>query len=184
MHTYSLWQLKRGKYHVKAVTGKAHPRWAEEAALTYIAKAAELAEAREREVRERQEREREAREREAREREAREREAREREAREREAAAATAAAATTAAAAAALQPQLQPQPQPQPAMHAQAAVQPQIASPPGSVRQLRKQIRGLRAAQAIPGQEPAALAARAQEIDGLECDMEERERKFRKYGQW
>ena len=179
MHTYSLWQLKRGKYHVKAVTGKAHPRWAEEAALTYIAKAAELAEAREREVRERQEREREAREREA-----REREAREREAREREAAAATAAAATTAAAAAALQPQLQPQPQPQPAMHAQAAVQPQIASPPGSVRQLRKQIRGLRAAQAIPGQEPAALAARAQEIDGLECDVEERERKFRKYGQW
>ena len=179
MHTYSLWQLKRGKYHVKAVTGKAHPRWAEEAALTYIGKAAELAEAREREVSERQEREREAREREA-----REREAREREAREREAAAATAAAATTAAAAAALQPQLQPQPQPQPAMHAQAAVQPQIASPPGSVRQLRKQIRGLRAAQAIPGQEPAALAARAQEIDGLECDVEERERKFRKYGQW
>ena len=177
MHTYSLWQLKRGKYHVKAVTGKTHPRWAEEAALTYIGKAAELAEAREREAHERQEREREARERQA-----REREAREREAREREAAAAT--AATAAAAAAAPQPQLQPQPQPQPAMHAQAAVQPQIASPPGSVRQLRKQIRGLRAAQAIPGQEPAALAARAQEIDGLECDIEERERKFRKYGLW
>ena len=81
------------------------------------------------------------------------------------------------------QPQQQPPSQPQPQLQPQPAV-PQIASPPGSVRQLRKQIRGLKAAQAIPGQEPAALAARAQEIDGLECDMEERERKFRKYGQW
>ena len=34
------------------------------------------------------------------------------------------------------------------------------------------------------GQEPSALAARAQQMDGLECDIEERERKFRKYGSW
>ena len=65
-----------------------------------------------------------------------------------------------------------PQPQPQ-----------QDDSPPGSVRALKKQVRGLKAAQFIPGQEPSAMAARAQ-IDGLECELEERERKFRKYRRW
>jgi hypothetical protein len=57
-------------------------------------------------------------------------------------------------------------------------------SPPGSVRALKKQIRGLLAAQAIPGQQPADLAARAQHIEGLQTDLEERERKFRKHGSW
>ena len=59
-HANLLWQCKRGKYSIKAVSGKSHPRWAEEATLTYIGKAAELAEVREREVREREAREREA----------------------------------------------------------------------------------------------------------------------------
>ena len=49
---------------------------------------------------------------------------------------------------------------------------------------MKRQARGLKAAQAIPGQEPSAMAARAQQIDGLECEVDERERKFRKYGQW
>ena len=40
-------------------------------------------------------------------------------------------------------------------------------SPPPSVKALKKQARGLKAAQAIPGQEPSAMAARAQQIDGL-----------------
>jgi hypothetical protein len=57
-------------------------------------------------------------------------------------------------------------------------------SPPGSVRKLKKLIRGLKTAQAVPGQAPAELAARAQELDGYECDLEERERKYRKYGKW
>ena len=52
------------------------------------------------------------------------------------------------------------------------------------MKKLKKLIRGLKQAQAIPGQEPAALAARSQELDGYECDLEERERKFRKYGRW
>ena len=57
-------------------------------------------------------------------------------------------------------------------------------SPPPSVKALKKQIRGLKAAQAIPGQEPLALATRALLLDGFECEFEERERKFRKYGAW
>ena len=57
-----------------------------------------------------------------------------------------------------------------------------LQSPPSDLRAMMKQLRGLRAAQAIPGQEPSALAARAQQMDGLEYDIEERERKFRKYG--
>jgi uncharacterized protein (DUF3084 family) len=52
------------------------------------------------------------------------------------------------------------------------------------VKALKKQVRGLKAAQAVPGQEPSAMATRAQQIDGLECELEERERKFRKYGRW
>ena len=52
------------------------------------------------------------------------------------------------------------------------------------MRQLKKLIQGLKQAQAIPNQEPAALAARALEIDGYECDLEERQRKYRKYGHW
>ena len=54
-------------------------------------------------------------------------------------------------------------------------------SPPPSVKALEKQARGPKAAHAIPGQEPSAMAARAQQIDGLECELDERERKFRKY---
>ena len=57
-------------------------------------------------------------------------------------------------------------------------------SPPGSVRQLKKMIRGLKQAQAIPGQVPADLAARAQQLDGYECDLDERMRQKRKYGRW
>ena len=45
-------------------------------------------------------------------------------------------------------------------------------------------IRGLKQAQAISGQEPTALAARAQQLDRYECDLDERERKKRKYGRW
>ena len=52
------------------------------------------------------------------------------------------------------------------------------------MRELKKLIRGLKKAQSVPGQEAAALAARAQQIDGYECDIEERERKYRKYGRW
>ena len=57
-------------------------------------------------------------------------------------------------------------------------------SPPRSVKQLKKIIGGLKRAQSIPGQDPAALAARAQELDGYEEDLAERQRKFRKYGSW
>ena len=39
-------------------------------------------------------------------------------------------------------------------------------------------------AQAEPGQEPSVRAARRQQIAELEDDLEERERKFRKYGSW
>ena len=53
------------------------------------------------------------------------------------------------------------------------------ASPPGSVRLLRKQLRGLRAAQGVE-----RTAAREQQIGELEYDLEERERKYRKYGRW
>ena len=64
-------------------------------------------------------------------------------------------------------------------------VSPQSESPPGDVKQgLKKQIRGLKAAQAIPGQAPSELAARAQQIDGLESDLEEHERKYHKHGHW
>ena len=81
------------------------------------------------------------------------------------------------------QPPYQPPPyQPPPY---QPPYQPQqYDSPPPSVKALKKQIRGLKAAQAIPGQEPSAMAARAQQIDGLECELDERERKFRKYCSW
>ena len=57
-------------------------------------------------------------------------------------------------------------------------------SPAGSVKKLKKQIRGLKAAQTIPGQTPADMAAREQQIDGLEYDLEERQRKKRKTGRW
>ena len=87
-----------------------------------------------------------------------------------------------------LQPPMQPPMQPSMQPYVQPAyVQPPMQpgqSPPGDVRAMMKQLRGLKAAQAIPGQEPSALAARAQQMDGLECDIEERERKFRKYGSW
>ena len=93
----------------------------------------------------------------------------------------------------AVQPLVQPLVQPaavQPAAVQPAAVQPPVQpgqtpeSPPGDVRAMVKQLRGLRAAQAIPGQDAPTLAARAQLMDGLECDIEERERKYRKYGHW
>ena len=86
------------------------------------------------------------------------------------------------------QPALQPPPPYQPPWMQQQQpaprVSPQSESPPGDVKQLKKQIRGLKAAQAIPGQQPSELAARAQQIDGLESDLEERERKYHKYGHW
>jgi hypothetical protein len=92
-----------------------------------------------------------------------------------------------------VQPAVQPLVQPaavQPAAVQPAAVQPPVQpgqtpeSPPGDVRAMVKQLRGLRAAQAIPGQDAPTLAARAQLMDGLECDIEERQRKYRKYGHW
>ena len=51
----------------------------------------------------------------------------------------------------------------------------QDASPPGSVRLLRKQLRGLRAAQGVE-----RSAAREQQIGELEYELEERERKYRR----
>ena len=57
-------------------------------------------------------------------------------------------------------------------------------SPPRSVQQLKRLISGLKAAQAVPGQEPAAKTARAQELDGAEFDLAERVRKCKKYGHW
>ena len=87
-----------------------------------------------------------------------------------------------------LQPAVQPLMQPAVQTPAQQLAVPDasnlLASPAGDVRAMMKQLRGLKAAQAIPGQEPSALAARAQQMDGLECDIEERERKCRKYGHW
>ena len=56
---------------------------------------------------------------------------------------------------------------------------PSPESPPGSVRLLRKQLRGLRAAQGVE-----RTAAREQQIGELEFELEERERKYRKYGHW
>ena len=52
-------------------------------------------------------------------------------------------------------------------------------SPPGSVKAVKKQLRMLKAAQAFDG-----TAQRAGEIEGLQTDLEERERKYRKYGRW
>ena len=52
-------------------------------------------------------------------------------------------------------------------------------SPPGSVRLIRKQLRGLRAAQGVE-----RTAAREQQIGELEFELEERERKYRKNGHW
>ena len=55
----------------------------------------------------------------------------------------------------------------------------QDASPPGSVRLLRKQLRGLKAAQGVE-----RTAQREQQIGELEYELEERERKYKKYGSW
>ena len=52
-------------------------------------------------------------------------------------------------------------------------------SPPGSVKALKKSLRVLKAAQAYEG-----TAQRAGEIEGVQTDLEERERKYRKYGRW
>ena len=60
----------------------------------------------------------------------------------------------------------------------------QSPSPPRSVQQLKRLISGLKTAQAVPNQEPAAKAARAQELDGAEYDLAERVRKCKKYGHW
>ena len=55
----------------------------------------------------------------------------------------------------------------------------QSPSPPGSVKLIRKQLRGLRAAQGVE-----RTAAFAQQIGELEYELEERERKHAKYGKW
>ena len=52
-------------------------------------------------------------------------------------------------------------------------------SPPPSVRAVRHSIRGLRAAQLVE-----ATAERAQQIELAVCELEERERKHCKYGDW
>ena len=70
-----------------------------------------------------------------------------------------------------------PPPPPPPQLHIAADV-----SPPGSIKQLRRQLRGLREAQTIPGQEASVMAGRAQQISELSFDLEEREHKLRKYG--
>ena len=44
-------------------------------------------------------------------------------------------------------------------------------SPPRSVKQVKRLINGLKTAQAVPGQEPAAKALHAQELDGAEYDL-------------
>ena len=78
--------------------------------------------------------------------------------------------------AAASQPPPPPPPPPQPPP---PPPPPQDQSPPGSVRLLRKQLRGLKGAQGVE-----RTAAREQQICELEFELEERERKYRKYGQW
>ena len=67
-----------------------------------------------------------------------------------------------------------PTPAPAPAV---ACALPDIASPPASIKAMRKQLRGLRAAQAH-----TSTREGAQQIELMECDIEERVRKFRKYG--
>ena len=81
-------------------------------------------------------------------------------------------------------PPYYPQQAPALSSHPPPAPAHEDASPPGSVKALKRQLRGLKAAQSITGQEPAAMAARAQQMDGVEADLDERQRKFRKYGQW
>ena len=65
------------------------------------------------------------------------------------------------------------------ALTAAAHAQSQDISPPGSVRLIRKQLRGLRAAQGVE-----RTAGREKQIGELEFDLEERERKYRKAGHW
>ena len=116
------------------------------------------------EKKEREKQEREKRERETREREKREREKREREKLERERRAAATAGGGGGGGggdSAAISPLPPPRP----------TAQQFSPSPPGSVRQLKKLLRQLKSAQAQPGQEPAALAARAFEIEGYEADL-------------
>ena len=52
------------------------------------------------------------------------------------------------------------------------------------MKQLKKLTSGLKTAQAVPGQDPAALAMRAITLDGYECDLADRLRRKRKYGVW
>ena len=52
-------------------------------------------------------------------------------------------------------------------------------SPPASYRALKKQMRGLVAAQAFEATRAGAL-----QIELLQADIDERDRKFRKYGRW
>ena len=54
-----------------------------------------------------------------------------------------------------------------------------VDSPPSAVRHLRGRLQGLRRAQVVD-----RTAAREAEIGELEFELEERERKFRKYGHW
>ena len=50
--------------------------------------------------------------------------------------------------------------------------------------EVKRLIASLKSAQSVSGQEPAALAALAQEIAGYEFDLDERERKKRRNGGW
>ena len=50
------------------------------------------------------------------------------------------------------------------------------------MRMLRRQIRGLRNAQGVVGQDPRDMAAQARQLGELEEELSDRMRKFRKYG--
>ena len=49
---------------------------------------------------------------------------------------------------------------------------------------MKRQLRGLRASHAWPGQEASVMATREFQMAVLESDIEEHERKHRKYGHW
>ena len=50
--------------------------------------------------------------------------------------------------------------------------------------QLRQALSGLERAQRVDGQDPKELAARSQKIGELQWELDERQRKHQKYGEW
>ena len=81
-------------------------------------------------------------------------------------------------------PPYTPSPHAPPYAPSQQSQPQQDDSPPGEVKALKKQLRSLKAAHAWPGQEASVMASREFQMAGVESDIEERVRKYRKYGRW